>query len=503
MLNQHSIIDGVRAWFEQLAASMGFSALELFSYCALCISLLLLLVALRTARSIPFKNAKSLYRQLVISMSEIRKLLDSTTALDRLTAQKLERALSRVADIGETIRDAQKRGKLQNRDALVEVIPMTEATSSENVCELESDSLEDNVIDGAGDDSVIKGSVSTFVRGGLSKSRKHFLQALHGIFSGEIFGSGKSSLNAKLLDKLEELLISCDFGVSVTKRLINFVNEWGRDHDIITEEVLLTLLSQRVASELDDKDSGEIIPQRVMGGPKVILVVGVNGVGKTTTIGKLGYLFTKSGAKVMFAACDTFRAAAGEQLEQWAERAGAQIVNPSSTQKPSAVAYEAIQRAKRELVDVLLVDTAGRLHTRKDLMRELESVVNIISRELPGAPHEVLLVLDGSTGQNALQQAKEFNESALLTGLIVTKLDGTSKGGIVLAIKSELGVPVRYIGVGESRDDLQPFSAESFAESLFVSDLNANAHSKPSAKAQERRAKRGLIRGTEYPMSKN
>ena len=478
MFSVNSVINASRLWFEQLAASMGLSSIELFNFGSLTVSLLLLFIALYSARRIPFKDAKSLYKQLKVSISEIRYLLESTTTLDRQTALKLEQALDRVADVGEIIRDA-KKYRIVKQDN--EQIELTSIESIEDDTQGELELCDTDVIN----ESASESKLSAFLLNGLTKSRKHFLKALHSIFS-----NGESSLNAELLEKLEEVLILSDFGVSATKRLVDFVNEWGREHDIVTEEVLLKLLSKRVAQELHDDNSGEIVPERVIGGPKVILVVGVNGVGKTTTIGKLGYLFSTKGANVMFAACDTFRAAAGEQLEQWAERAGAQIVNPTSTQKPSAIAYEAIQRAKRESVDVLLVDTAGRLHTRKDLMRELESIISIISRELPGAPHEVLLVLDGSTGQNAVQQAKEFNESALLTGLIVTKLDGTSKGGVVLAIKSELGIPVRYIGVGESRDDLQPFSAELFAESLFFSDKNTHTQNKPSTKIMERRARR-------------
>ncbi|HQH27560.1 MAG TPA: signal recognition particle-docking protein FtsY, partial [Oligoflexia bacterium] len=209
---------------------------------------------------------------------------------------------------------------------------------------------------------------------------------------------------------------------------------------------------------------------KVDGKPKVVLVAGVNGVGKTTTIGKLAHQFRSRGARVLLAACDTFRAAADEQLDIWAKRAGVEVVSGASGTKPATVAFQAVHRAVEESYDVLLVDTAGRLHTRVNLMNELVHVVQILGRELPGAPHETILVLDGSTGQNALQQARTFHERIKLTGIIVTKLDGTAKGGVIVPIKEELSVPIRYIGVGESITALRPFSAQDFTAALFAEE---------------------------------
>ncbi len=204
--------------------------------------------------------------------------------------------------------------------------------------------------------------------------------------------------------------------------------------------------------------------------PLVILVVGVNGVGKTTTIAKLSQQFKARGARVLLGACDTFRAAATEQLQIWANRVGVELVSGNENEKPRTVAYRAVHQARNEHYDVLIIDTAGRLHTRTNLMHELGSIVEIINREQPGAPDEVLLVVDAATGQNALQQAREFNELVHLTGIVVTKLDGTQKGGIVVAIKDELGIPIRYIGVGEGIEDLRPFSATEFIDALLLED---------------------------------
>ena len=222
----------------------------------------------------------------------------------------------------------------------------------------------------------------------------------------------------------------------------------------------------------------------------------MNGVGKTTTIGKLASRFTSQGARVLLAACDTFRAAAAEQIEVWAERSGVEVEKGADGAKPSTVAFAALQRAKSESFDVLLIDTAGRLHTRVNLMNELIAVVKLIERELPGAPHESLLVLDATTGQNALQQAKEFHDKVNLTGIIITKLDGTPKGGIVVAIRDELGIPIRYIGVGESIGDLRPFDAAEFVDALLAEadsePVFTAAASKSALRATRRRPSEGV-----------
>lgn len=290
-----------------------------------------------------------------------------------------------------------------------------------------------------------------------------------------LFGKLKSFLasgavDAELEEGLEELLISSDLGVNTTRMLLEQLRGDAKELKHVDEAALNSQLKQIIKSILSGNEDPEIVPERRDGQPLVIVMVGVNGVGKTTTIAKLGRQFRAKGAKVLFAAGDTFRAAAVEQLKMWGDRVGAEVVAAPEGAKPATVAYQAVHKAQLENFDVVILDTAGRLHTRVNLMNELRSVFQIIDREQPGAPHHTLLVLDASTGQNALQQAREFNSLEELSGIVVTKLDGTPKGGIVVAIKEELGIPIRYIGVGESAADLRPFSAEEFVEALFVEE---------------------------------
>ena len=301
---------------------------------------------------------------------------------------------------------------------------------------------------------------------GLRKTRSSFFAKLKNLFRGHSLESEEA------FSLLEELLISSDLGVQTAKRLLTKVRENHPNFSDLNEESLTSVLKNEVNKILSDSRNTEITPDRVDGKPKVILVVGVNGVGKTTTIGKLASKYQSQGKKVLLAACDTFRAAAVEQIKVWSERSGVELFAGDEGAKPSTVAYQAVHKALKEDFDVLLVDTAGRLHNRVNLMNELTSVVGIIDREYNGAPHETILVLDASTGQNALQQAREFNNKAKLSGIVITKLDGTPKGGIVVAIKDELDVPIRYIGVGEGIDDLRHFSSLEFVEALFQKDKN-------------------------------
>ena len=295
---------------------------------------------------------------------------------------------------------------------------------------------------------------------GLAKTRAGLLQRLRSLFSGSKL-SGED-----LLASLEEILITSDLGVKTTATLLDGLRQLADLADF-SESMLRSRLQESIEAILASEIESGIVPLTQSGKPFVILVVGVNGAGKTTTIGKLAQLFTTAGHSVLLAAGDTFRAAATSQIEVWAERSGAELVAGKDGAKPSTVVYQAIERAKSGGHDVLIIDTAGRLHTRVNLMNELKALTGLISRELPGAPHETLLVVDATSGQNALQQAREFNAIAPLTGVIVTKLDGTSKGGIVVAIKNEIGVPIRYIGVGERIEDLRPFSASEFSASIF------------------------------------
>lgn len=295
---------------------------------------------------------------------------------------------------------------------------------------------------------------------GLKKSRDLLVTRLKAIV-------GAGGLSAEDYEALEEILVTSDLGVKTSGKLLASLKEEAAAGEMDVD-ALKGSLRRSMLAILGDDAGAEIALRKPNGGPLVVLVVGVNGVGKTTTIGKLASRFTAQGARVLLAACDTFRAAAAEQIEVWAERSGVAVERGSDGAKPSTVAFAALQRAKAEGFDVLLIDTAGRLHTRVNLMNELIAVVKLIERELPGAPHESILVLDATTGQNALQQAMEFHDKVTLTGIIITKLDGTPKGGIVVAIRDELGIPIRYIGVGESISDLRAFNATEFVDALLA-----------------------------------
>lgn len=298
---------------------------------------------------------------------------------------------------------------------------------------------------------------------GLEKSREGFLTKLSRAVAG------KDTVDDEVLDELEEVLIRSDVGVPTTLKIIKRIEERvARDKYInsselqrILREEITTLLKQNDANKPADFDAP--LPNK----PHVILVVGVNGVGKTTTIGKLANLYKLAGKSVILGAADTFRAAAVQQLTIWSERAGVPIVQQGQDADPAAVAYDAVASAKSRNADVVIIDTAGRLHNKTALMGELGKIKRVMSKVVEGAPHEVILVLDASTGQNAMQQAKAFTQAVDITGLALTKLDGTAKGGIVIGISSELDVPVKYIGVGERIEDLQIFDRVSFVEALF------------------------------------
>jgi len=265
-----------------------------------------------------------------------------------------------------------------------------------------------------------------------------------------------------LFDELEELLIEADLGVNVTEDVLEELRDTVKDKRIkdpaLVKEELLLILRRLI---------GEHEPLDLSTTPSVILVIGVNGVGKTTSIGKIAADLKKKGKKVIVAAADTFRAAAAEQLSVWCDRAGVDIIKQNAGADPASVVYDAINALKSRKGDVLIIDTAGRLHNKKNLMDELAKIDRVIGRELPDAAKETLLVLDATTGQNAVIQAKEFKEASRITGLVLTKLDGTAKGGIVISIRRELGIPVKFIGVGEQIDDMKPFNSEEFAKALF------------------------------------
>ncbi len=293
---------------------------------------------------------------------------------------------------------------------------------------------------------------------GLSKTRKGFTEKI------EQLVTGYAAIDDDLLDDLEAVLLAADVGARTTAALLGDIKAAVKAKEINGPDDLVPYLRRKVAAILA---AGEAAPREADAGPTVIVVVGVNGVGKTTTIAKLGHYYREQGRRVLLAAGDTFRAAAGEQLEIWGKRIGAEIIRHQEGADPAAVAFDAVQAAKARGAGILIVDTAGRLHTKANLMEELKKVHRVIGRELPGAPHEVLLVLDATTGQNALSQAKLFKEAVDVTGLVLTKLDGTAKGGVIVAVGSELGLPVKWVGVGEKMEDLRPFIARDFADALF------------------------------------
>ena len=278
-----------------------------------------------------------------------------------------------------------------------------------------------------------------------------------------IFGSFGSELTDDFYDELEESLILADTGMDVTLELVEELRRRVRDERIKTmegaRECMVRIITEAMTVGQPELD--------VTNKPAVVLFIGVNGVGKTTTIGKIGYQLRRSGKKVIFAAADTFRAAAADQLTIWSDRAGVEIIKQHEGADPAAVVFDACSAAKARKSDVVLVDTAGRLHNKQNLMNELNKISRVIDRELPGCSRETLLVLDATTGQNGLIQAKQFGESAGITGIVLTKLDGTAKGGIAIAIAKELGVPVKYAGVGEGMEDLKPFDAADFAQALI------------------------------------
>ena len=295
------------------------------------------------------------------------------------------------------------------------------------------------------------------LKAGLTKTRDNIVKGIDRVFSGF------SSIDEEFYEELEEILIMGDIGVKATEEILEnlrkrvkaeHIKEPADCKEILIESIKEQMQVEEAAYEFETKQS-------------IVFVIGVNGVGKTTTVGKLAGKLKQSGRRVIIAAADTFRAAAGEQLETWAHRAGVDMIGGVGGADPASVLFDAVQSAKARHADVLLCDTAGRLHNKKNLMEELKKMNRIIDKEFPDAHRENLIVLDASTGQNALQQAKEFSQVTNLTGIVLTKMDGTAKGGIAVAIQSELGIPVKYIGVGETIDDLEKFNADEFVDALF------------------------------------
>ena len=306
-------------------------------------------------------------------------------------------------------------------------------------------------------------------RNGLTKTRESIAAKIDHLVRA------RSTIDDEMLENLEEILLAGDVGVQTTTAILESIKQKVKEEKYGSSAELVGLLKNEIASLLhangSNPDDALTLPATPR--PYVVMVVGINGVGKTTTIGKLAYNYRNRGYKVVIGAADTFRAAANEQLEIWANRAGVEMVQQARGADPASVAFDALSSAIAQHADVLIIDTAGRLHTKANLMEELKKIRRVLEKRMPGSPHDVLLVLDAGTGQNGLQQVRFFTDAVQVTGLALTKLDGTAKGGIILAISHELKIPVKYVGVGEQIDDLQPFDARSYVEALFGDSVPA------------------------------
>jgi fused signal recognition particle receptor len=301
------------------------------------------------------------------------------------------------------------------------------------------------------------------IKNSLAKTRTAVLGRMDALLSG------RSKIDAELLDEIEEILIGADVGVRMTTEIMTALEARRRAGSLPDAAAVKEVIRETIRVRLQQVEENLQVSAKG-GGPHVIMVVGVNGVGKTTTIGKLAHRYLQAGRKVTLGAGDTFRAAAAEQLAIWGERAGVDVIRHIEGADPAAVAFDAARAAVARKQDILIFDTAGRLHTKVHLMEELKKIRRILAREIDGAPHETLLVLDAATGQNALSQARLFRDAVAVDGVVLTKLDGTARGGIVIAISSELGLPVRYIGIGEGLEDLRPFVVDEFVEAIFAAE---------------------------------
>ncbi|MFM7194880.1 MAG: signal recognition particle-docking protein FtsY [Bacteroidota bacterium] len=307
--------------------------------------------------------------------------------------------------------------------------------------------------------SIFSSSDRKPIEDGLKKTRESFFARISKAVAG------KSTVDDEVLDQLEEVLVSSDVGINTTLRVIERINKRVARDKYLGADELDRILREEIAALLQEAGEEKAVVAETR--PWVIMVVGVNGVGKTTTIGKLSARFKGQGLKVLLGAADTFRAAAVDQLKRWGDRVGVPVVARGQDTDPSAVAFDAITEGVKQGADVVIIDTAGRLHTKTNLMNELSKIRRVMSKVIPDAPHEVMLVLDGSTGQNAVVQAREFTKATEVTSLAITKLDGTARGGVVIGISDEFRIPVKYIGVGEQVEDLRPFDRNAFVDSLF------------------------------------
>jgi len=397
----------------------------------------------------------TLFISKILSGNDISDVDDSVVE-ETPTITAPEEVLLDIAPTDPVSEDVQDAFKAADK-SVPEVVEAAQAAAGEVVVEItEQESIPEQpeeVIEEAVVPTAEPESVLSRLRKGLSKTQTGLFGKLDVIFS-------KSQIDQETWDEFEESLISSDIGVSTTMKLRETISAGNLTNPSEIKDALKTEI-------LNILKNAEGVISTTQAKPTVVMVAGVNGVGKTTTIGKLANKFINDGNKVMVAAADTFRAAAIEQLEVWSQRVGSDFIKGSPGADPSAVAFDAVQASQARGIDLLIVDTAGRLHTKTNLMDELKKIKRILGREISDSPHEVLIVLDATTGQNAVQQAKSFNEAVDITGIVLTKLDGTAKGGVIIAIADELNIPVKYIGIGEALEDLREFNADEFVEALF------------------------------------
>lgn len=398
------------------------------------------------------KDEKSRGEEIMEELREIDESDEELTEEEIAAAEQFE-AENADSYVNETSLDVD--GEFIDYESLVDEdeYEEEEPSADDDESEDESDESEDESDD---EDEEERVSFWERLKSGLAKTKNALFGGVHDLLSNFV------RVDEDLLDELEELLIMADLGVAATESIIDELRDRIKDGRLKEKDQVIDTLKEIIGEMI-----GEHQPLRLETTPSVILVIGVNGAGKTTSIGKISKRLRQAGKKVVVAAADTFRAAAIDQLEVWCKRAKVDIVKQQEGSDPAAVVFDAISYAKKKDADVLIIDTAGRLHNKQNLMNELAKINRVIDRELPGACRENLLVLDATTGQNAVIQAKEFSKAAAITGITLNKLDGTAKGGIVISIKQELGIPVKFIGVGEKIDDMQEFDARQFIDALF------------------------------------